>query len=76
MSKAHTEKHHALANEANASVKGMDQHLSEDVVFRMKLAYIAQWLANQDLDHLSVAARTAVAAIDWLHLTRDPAHAG
>ncbi|MCZ8254533.1 MAG: hypothetical protein O9327_02475 [Polaromonas sp.] len=76
MSKAHTEKHHALAQQASASVTGLDKYLSEDVVFKMKLAYIAQWLANQDLDHLSVAARTAVAAIDWLHLIREPAHAG
>ena len=69
-------KHHRLADEAAASVQEIAPFVSEEVAHKLKLAFVAQWLANQDLDCQAVAARTAVNAIDWLHLMRSNAATG
>lgn len=69
-------KHHKLAAEAADSIKEVAPFVSEEVAHKLKLAYVAQWLANQDLDCQASAARTAVAAIDWLHLIRANAATG
>lgn len=69
-------KHHKLAADATDSIKEVAPFVSEEIAHKLKLAYIAQWLANQDSDCQAAAARTAVAAIDWLHLVRANAATG
>lgn len=55
---------------AKVAVKSVEPHrsvLSPEICTKLALAYVAQWLTNQDEDIRSKAAATACQAIDLIH---------
>jgi hypothetical protein len=62
-----------LAQAARADAKQYAGVFSDEIVRKLELAYVAQWLDMQDVGHLTEAGRTAYNAIDSLRVCRPAA---